>query len=35
MTTLTAQEIDAALDPRRQTEPGLEQARTPGGPGGA
>jgi fumarate hydratase class II len=30
MTDLSAAEIDQALDPRRQTEPGLE--RTPGGP---
>jgi len=35
MTKLTPQEIDVALDPRRQTEPGLEQAKTPGGASGA
>jgi len=32
MTTLDAKEIDRALDPRRQTEPGLEAGS--GGSGG-
>ncbi|TMQ68348.1 MAG: class II fumarate hydratase [Candidatus Eisenbacteria bacterium] len=31
MTTLSAEEIDRALDPRRQTEPGLEQGGSSGG----
>src|SRR5262249_10250710 len=33
MTQLSPREIDAALDPRRQTEPGLEQAPASGGAG--
>ncbi|HET9328507.1 MAG TPA: class II fumarate hydratase [Candidatus Eisenbacteria bacterium] len=33
MTTLSPQEIDAALDPRRQTEPGLEGTNAPEGKG--
>ncbi len=35
MTSLTPAEIEHALDPRRQTEPGLDRAPTEGGSGGA
>ena len=35
MTRLSPEQIDHALDPRRQTEPGLDRAPTEGGSGGA